>query len=260
MAETRGRVAELQGARAGLGRKLVGKVFLTCLLLPLHCMDMSISGDEIRAARERAQMTQEELAERVGVKMRTIGNWERGVSVPRSRMAAVEEVLAGFRDVSVGMNSKQLAMLEHLGAMAARRRNMIGLAQDPFAAEIGVADQTVKKFERGKQKPQSRNAVKLEAGLGWRQGVIRESLELAELGRLSVADVDEEYLDGHSATNPVVRASELSDAELLAEVIGRLQGWAARLGDDPVKVESADNEAFDLAARALKGIKGDDAP
>jgi hypothetical protein len=48
----------------------------------------------------------------------------------------------------------------------------------------------------------------------------------------------------------------LSDAELLAEVIGRLQGWAARLGDDPVKVEGGpDRDALDLAALDTPGAK-----
>lgn len=54
---------------------------------------MRVTGDQIRAARERAQMTQQEVAGLVGVSLRTVGNWERGASVPRSRMAAVIEVL-----------------------------------------------------------------------------------------------------------------------------------------------------------------------
>lgn len=52
-----------------------------------------INGTEIRRARERANLTQEELAERVGVSLRTVGNWERGSSVPRSREGMIRAVL-----------------------------------------------------------------------------------------------------------------------------------------------------------------------
>lgn len=54
-----------------------------------------ISGEQIRAARERAGLTQNELGQMVGVSMRTVGNWERGESVSRNREAAIRSVLAG---------------------------------------------------------------------------------------------------------------------------------------------------------------------
>lgn len=52
-----------------------------------------MNGDEIRQARERSGWTQQELAERIGVGMRTVGNWERGETVPKNRMAMLEHVL-----------------------------------------------------------------------------------------------------------------------------------------------------------------------
>lgn len=55
---------------------------------------MTIEGSQIRDARERAGMTQAELGHAVGVTLRTIGNWERGESVPRNREAKLREVLA----------------------------------------------------------------------------------------------------------------------------------------------------------------------
>lgn len=59
-----------------------------------------INGNEIRAARERAGLTQGELATRVGVSLRTVGNWERGETVPQNRASAVEQVLAEWIDAS----------------------------------------------------------------------------------------------------------------------------------------------------------------
>ena len=52
-----------------------------------------MNGNEIRQARERAGLTQGELGERVGVSGRTVGNWERDFSIPRNKLAKVEQVL-----------------------------------------------------------------------------------------------------------------------------------------------------------------------
>lgn len=54
------------------------------------------NGERIREARQRAGLTQEELGAQVGVSMRTIGNWERGTTVPLNRLARLREVLDGY--------------------------------------------------------------------------------------------------------------------------------------------------------------------
>lgn len=53
----------------------------------------TMNGTEIRNARERAGLTQEELGELVGVSGRTVGNWERGKSIPRNKLAKLRVVL-----------------------------------------------------------------------------------------------------------------------------------------------------------------------
>ena len=55
-----------------------------------------LTGDQIKNARQRAGWSQEELAAKVGVSMRSIGNYERGASIPRNRMPVLEEVLAPY--------------------------------------------------------------------------------------------------------------------------------------------------------------------
>lgn len=51
-------------------------------------------GEDIRQARERAQMTQGQLAIAVGVGESTVSNWERGkVQTPKNRLARIREVL-----------------------------------------------------------------------------------------------------------------------------------------------------------------------
>ncbi|MFC5996898.1 helix-turn-helix transcriptional regulator [Pseudonocardia hispaniensis] len=50
-------------------------------------------GEEIRRARERLQMTQPQLAAKIGVSETTISNWERNLSTPKNRMGRLREVL-----------------------------------------------------------------------------------------------------------------------------------------------------------------------
>lgn len=57
-------------------------------------MDETGLGQQIRRARERARLTQRELAKAIGVDRKTIGNWESGLSSPRSSLGRLEAVLA----------------------------------------------------------------------------------------------------------------------------------------------------------------------
>jgi transcriptional regulator with XRE-family HTH domain len=61
----------------------------------------TLSGDRIRAARERAGLTQQQLAALVDVSARTVGNWERGETVPMNRFAKVRQVLGIPDDAEV---------------------------------------------------------------------------------------------------------------------------------------------------------------
>lgn len=50
-------------------------------------------GRRIKAARERKRWTQADLGREVGVGLKTVGNWERGATVPRNRMGRLVELL-----------------------------------------------------------------------------------------------------------------------------------------------------------------------
>lgn len=52
-----------------------------------------MNGAEIRAARERRGWSQAQLADAVDVSPRSVGNWERGESVPKNRAARLRMVL-----------------------------------------------------------------------------------------------------------------------------------------------------------------------
>ncbi len=50
-------------------------------------------GAKIRRARERAQLSQEQLAKAVGASARAVGDWENDRRRPRNRTGALEAVL-----------------------------------------------------------------------------------------------------------------------------------------------------------------------
>ena len=50
-------------------------------------------GTRIRRARERAKLSQEDLANAVGASVRAVGDWENDRRKPRNRLGAIEEVL-----------------------------------------------------------------------------------------------------------------------------------------------------------------------
>lgn len=82
---------------------------------------MTTTGQQIRDARERAGLTQEQLAQRVGVTLRTVGNWERGASVPRNRLARIREVLPDLdRTDDRGVNLRTASDVEVLAEIARR--------------------------------------------------------------------------------------------------------------------------------------------
>ena len=54
--------------------------------------------DRVAAAREASQMTQEQLAKRLGVKLKTLQHWEEDLSEPRANRLSM---MAGLLNVSM---------------------------------------------------------------------------------------------------------------------------------------------------------------
>lgn len=65
-----------------------------------------ISGAQIRAARERAGLTQQELAARLNVTNRTVSNWELGRHIPLNSEARIREAL-DVRDGALSADTHQ---------------------------------------------------------------------------------------------------------------------------------------------------------
>lgn len=69
--------------------------WLAFLYLPATLRVVSTElGQRLRDARERAGLTQQQVANEIGVSLRTVGNWERGETVPQNRLAKLEDLLS----------------------------------------------------------------------------------------------------------------------------------------------------------------------
>jgi DNA-binding transcriptional regulator YiaG len=211
--------------------------------------DMSdITAEEIKTGRERQRMTQQQLADAVGVSLRTVSSWERGQSVPRNRAAVLADVL----DLSIdrGPEFGQTALKKRIGALAKQRREELGLARVPFAKHIGLgSDKTLQDFEFGRRVPQGMSVRKIEKALGWKIGVVDELLEGPDR---KASDITLEDLDEFEPGQPMP-LDRVPTSDLLAEVIRRLGALQSALGSPQPRIEdivgvSVPRDLYDLAA------------
>jgi DNA-binding XRE family transcriptional regulator len=111
---------------------------------------MGTDGDLLRAARERAGLTQGELADLVGAHRASVGNWENGTP-PRNRLGKIREVLgldehlkaAGHsdkQDLSSMDNSELVArlnvLMSQLNATASEVARRLSLTGEPKLGQI----------------------------------------------------------------------------------------------------------------------------
>ncbi len=186
----------------------------------------SISAETIKAARERRQITQAELATELGVSMRTVGNWERGDSIPRSRMGALVEAL--------GLEAKPTAyqwgtdeLRARIGTLAKQRREELGLSRDAMAERAELkSKQTVMNFEFARAMPRGATLRQIEKVLEWKNNSIDEALESGKrAGDLTMEDFDQ--FDRTPQERPL---ASFSTEEVLAEAIRRLTEFRGALG------------------------------
>lgn len=138
-------------------------------------------------------------------------------------------------------NDKQ-RMLSHLGRLARQRRGEIGFTgRIPFAKAIGIGEASLKTFELGRTEPNTHNKAKIERGLQWKEGIIGSLLDLAEYGQTEPSEIGMCHLEGREIPEPVSRASELDDVELLTELIRRLERLRDSLDGKEPDTESTPN-------------------
>ena len=125
-------------------------------------------GARILAARLRVDLTQGDLAARVGMSQQCVAKWEAGISAPRaSRMNAVIAVLGPLNGESAKpltntIETCPIGFPERL--RAARTRNNLSLAA--LADKIGISPQAIHKWETGDSVPSYDNLQTVTTLLG----------------------------------------------------------------------------------------------
>lgn len=132
--------------------------------------------------------------------------------------------------------------LELLGQLIQKARMELQTSQIAFAEQIGLNVQTLRTMERGERLTQSVAQAKVEKGLGWRTGSIKEiwddredlvaeNVTLDEMRR-GATEPSFQELEKNGNEAPVMKASMLSDEELLAEISYRFRNYKVQLNDE----------------------------
>lgn len=110
---------------------------LSAKLAPLHLAERDAEhfGLRLRQIRKEKRMTQQELAEHLGVSIPAISAWEKGRSLPRDhRLTALAELL----DIPVTAFA-DTAIVDQLGELLDRSRRQIALALGIKPAQIRIS-------------------------------------------------------------------------------------------------------------------------
>ena len=199
----------------------------------------TIKAEDIKAARERRQMTQADLAAELKVSLRTVGNWERGDSVPRSRMGALVDALGLEQPTEYQWSQQQIRA--RVGQLAKQRREELGISRETMADRSGLkSPQTIQNFEFARSMPHTSTLSNFEKALEWRIGSIDEALESGRRASdLTMEDFDKFDRDD---LRPL---ESFTTEEILYEAIRRLSEFRGALGPLP---EVAAKYMYGLAA------------
>jgi DNA-binding transcriptional regulator YiaG len=200
-------------------------------------MNIQIDPEEIRSHLEMWSMSRQELAEKVGVPVKTITEWEQGVTpVPLGKVGAVRKAL------DMGSESQPEfgpdALLRQLGRLAKQRREEIGMGRPAFAKEAGLgSDSTVRDFDFGRRLPSGASQRKLERALGWRLGVIDDFMRMVDrkASTITMEELDAEdslYLD---AQGSIKGLALVSNEDLIEELRRRLEKAPAPMQNKDVQ-------------------------
>jgi repressor LexA len=122
------------------------------------------SGEKLKELRKKRRLTQEELAERIGVTRVAVAKWEAGERTPKGeylvRLASELGVSPSYFFESDNQDKKFKP--EKLAGLRKKK----GLSQEELAELVGVTRSTVAKWEIGNRVPKGDHLMKLSDVLG----------------------------------------------------------------------------------------------
>ena len=116
---------------------------------------MNDFGERLKSLRKAAGITQQELADNLGVHLQTVSKWERGISEPDfSLLGGIASALGVTFERLLGTDESDCTYggyfsPEDEGRALASARRAKGESQDDIAAAVGVSSDIVSKWERG---------------------------------------------------------------------------------------------------------------
>jgi len=190
-------------------------------------------GDRLRWARERAGLSQRELAKHIEVTGQSVYLWEKGENVPTAAHQAEVRNLLGV-PIREGPYVMEEPAAEGWGQKVRRARKERGWSQRELARRMGVSSSTSSRWETGSVTPKMENRVRvallLDVGLEIAEG---ELVERAAERVLAFADHPGEYdeYDGLTADD-WVEAYVAGDRERWGELIRTVAEQAEQMRPD----------------------------
>jgi transcriptional regulator with XRE-family HTH domain len=127
-------------------------------------------GERLRHERERLKLSQAEIAELGGTKVRTYQDWERGVAtVSAEFLARISAHGVDTQYVLIGLRSFDPCAVQHtqpqptIAARLQQERERLAISQAQLALKIGSNSQTIEKFESGELVPDAKMLLQLHA-------------------------------------------------------------------------------------------------
>jgi transcriptional regulator with XRE-family HTH domain len=113
-----------------------------------HPNEINTLGDRLRAKRLDLGLTQQQVAQRLGIDETTVHNWERNHKVPVVRLLPRMIQFLGYSPYAPALSlPEQLKMC----------RRSLGLSQRKLAKALGVDESSLRNWESGRRKPSKKS-------------------------------------------------------------------------------------------------------
>lgn len=122
-------------------------------------------GELIRVARLRSGLSQAELASKIGVSQAAVGQWERGITGPRSRHINAASELLGL-DPATLHQAAASTITSELGKRIRAARLDAGVSRSALALAVGVSVAAIGHWESGINEPRGQHLQALCDALG----------------------------------------------------------------------------------------------
>lgn len=132
----------------------------------------NIFGERLKSLRKAADITQQELADRVGIHLQTVSKWERGITEPDMCMfGEIASALGVTIEELWGVPSAEESCggvfdVAALGRAILSERRRAGESQSALAQALGVSAGAVSKWERGVVCPDLETLLALASHFG----------------------------------------------------------------------------------------------